>query len=124
MIGGRPTALNCGFEKLEDAAHDVVQVHWPQLRLRHFREIAEAADDLLQIVDFREQDAGGFAKHFLELLRILLLGALQILDRRLQREKRILQFMRQPARDFPPRGHAFRLHQPFALLAQLLRHFD
>ncbi len=46
----------------------------------------------------------------------------QILDRELQREERILELVRQPARQFAPCGHALALHQAVALARQLLRH--
>ena len=37
--------------------------------------------------------------------------------------KRILQFVREPARQFAPGGDAFGLHQALALLGKLARHF-
>ena len=65
---------------------------------------------------------GGLAKDLLELLGALLPGALEILDRGLQREERILQLVRQAPRQFAPRGHALGLHQLLALLGQLRGH--
>ena len=117
-----PHRAELRFEKFHHAAHHIIQVHGRQFRLRHFREIAEPADDVFQVLDFRKQDSRRFAKHFFELLGILFLRALQIFDRRLQREQRILQFVRQPPRHFAPGRHALGLHQPLALLDQLLRH--
>ena len=46
----------------------------------------------------------------------------QILDRQLQREERILEFVRQAPGQFAPRGHALALHQPLALAGELLGH--
>ena len=76
----------------------------------------------LQILDLGEQDAGGLAKDLVELAGILLPGALEIFHRGLQRKKRVFQFVRQPARQFPPSGHALGLNQPLALLGQLPGH--
>ncbi len=119
-----PHRAELRFEKLHDAANHVVQVHRSQFRLRHFCEIAEAADDLLQILDFRKQYARSTRGTLPQTVRDLLFCALEVLDRGLQRKKRILQLVRQPPRQFPPGRHALGLHQSFALLAQLRRSCD
>ncbi len=90
--------------------------------MRHFGEIAEAADDGFQVIDFTEHDAGGLAEDFVELGGILFAGALQIFDRGLQREQRVFEFMREAAGQFAPGGDAFDLHEFFALLDQLAGH--
>ena len=110
------------FKKFYDVARDVVEIHGREFGLRHFREITEAADDGFQIVDFAEHDAGGFPENFVELRGILFAGALQIFDRSLQREQRILEFMREAAGEFAPGGDAFDLHELFALLDELAGH--
>ena len=119
---GPPDGAELRFEQLHDVAHDVVQVHRVQFGLRHLREIAEAGDDGLQIFDFRDQNARGLAKHFVELARAVIVRGLQILHGRLQGEQRILQLVREAARQFAPCGDALRLHEAFALLDQLLGH--
>ena len=71
---------------------------------------------------FGEQRGGAFAEDLVELFRVPVPRALHVLHGDLQREKRILQFVRQAAGQFAPCGHALGLHQPLALLHQLVRH--
>ena len=93
------------------------------MRRRHLGKIAEAADDAFQIFQLRAQGGGGLEKYFVELFGGLLARALQIFNRQLQGKQRILQLVREPPRQFAPRGHAFGLHQALALLGELARHF-
>ena len=89
----------------------LVHVDLLQLRRRHLGEIAEAADDLFQIRQLREQRGRAFLKHLVELFRILLARALHVLHRDLQREQRILQLVRQSPRQFAPGRHALGLQR-------------
>ena len=94
-----------------------------KFRRRHLGKIAEAADDRLQIFQLGAQRGRGLEKDFVKLLGVLLARALQIFHGQLEREERIFQFVREPPRQFAPRGDAFGLHQAFALLGKLARHF-
>ena len=85
------------------------------MRRGHLGEIAEAADDGVEIGEFGFQRGGGFAENFLKLLGAKLAGALEIFDGDLQREKRVAQFVSQAAGEFAPGGDAFGLHKLFFL---------
>ncbi len=111
--------------RLKDSQHgadNVVDLGRLALRLRHSGELAEAADDRFQIADFGQQRRGSLVEDLLEQFGSFLLCADQVLDRDLQREQRVLQFVRQTARQFPPRSHALGLHGALFLLEQVFGH--
>jgi hypothetical protein len=99
-----------------------LKIHGLHFRRRHFGEIAEAADNLLQIRELRQQRRRPFAKDFVELLGVFVARPLHVLHGDLQREQRILQLVRQPPRQFAPRRHALGLHQALALFHQFVSH--
>src|SRR5207249_9813704 len=112
------------FKELKTAAHHFIEIYWLKLGRRHFREVAEASDDDPQIGKLGEQGGCAFVKHLLELARIALPRAQQVLYRDLKGKERIFQLVRQPPRQLAPGRHTLRLHQAVALLHQLLRHLE
>ena len=122
-IGSLRRGLRGGLIERAHALDDVFRVDALELGLGHFAEVAEAADDRLQVRDLRAQRRRAFAKDLVELrLAADCARAHQVLDRELQREERILELVRQPARQFAPCGHALALHQAVALAGELLCH--
>ncbi len=117
-----PRRLQLRLEQLRHPAQEFIHLHRLQLRMRHLRKLAEAANDCFQVRNLSQQSAGAFAEHFIELLRALRPRAHQIFDRKLQREQRILQLVRQSPRQFAPGRHSLRLHQAFFLRQQFRSH--
>ena len=60
--------LHLRFEQLQAVAHQIVQVHGFQLRVRHLGEVAEAPHDAAQFPQFGEQRGRALAEHLVELL--------------------------------------------------------
>src|SRR5262249_41717900 len=102
--------------KFEYLTNDFVQVHALKLRLRHFGEFAEPADDRLQMRDFLQQRGCALSESFIELFLPLLARAKKVLDRQLKRKQWILELVGQASRQFPPCGDALGLHQPLLLI--------
>src|SRR5581483_6422519 len=117
-----PRHLELCLEQLRYASQHLVYVHGLQLRGRHLRELAESRDNSLQICNLGQQSLGTFAEDFVELFGGLVSRPHQILDRELEREERILKFMRQSSRQFAPRRYSLGLHQALFLREQLRRH--
>src|SRR6266536_3666263 len=111
-----------GLMQLRYIIEQFAQTHSLKLWLWHLGKITKSPDDRLQVGNLREQHRRALAKRVIKLLRALFSSAKQILDRQLKRKQRILQLMRQAARQLPPSGDAFRLHQPLALLEEIVRH--
>ena len=88
------------------------------MRGRHFREIAEAADDGIEVGEFGFQSSGGLVEDFLELTRGELARALQIFDRDLQGKERIAQLVGEAAGQFAPGSYALGLNEPFLLRSE------
>ena len=101
---------------------DIFGVDALQFRSGHFAEVAEAADDRLQVGDLHAQCLRALAKDFLELLGGQLAGTRQVLHRELQGEQRVLEFVRQAPGKLAPRGDAFGLDKAVALAGQLAGH--
>ena len=136
-----PRRRELGLEESHSAAHDLIQMHRLELWRRHPGEITEAADDHLQIGELCQQRGSALAKDFLKLsrrfcggggfriqefgfalCRLLVVGAKQVFHRDLQREKRILELVRQAAGQLPPCRYPFGLHQALTLFHQFLCH--
>ncbi len=117
-----PLRANCASNNFTTPRTTSFTFTGSSIRRRHACEIAEPADDGFELRQFREQRRGALSKNLVELRRIALARALQIFDGDLQREKRILQFMRQTAGQFTPGGDAFGLNRALALCDQLLGH--
>src|SRR5947207_2051275 len=115
-------ALKLCLMDLHDVMDDLGQLDRPKLRLRHSREFTEASDDRFQICNFGEQSGSTLAKTFVELLRAKLTRAKQILNRQVQWEQRILEFVRQTPRQLTPRRNSLSLHQTILLVQELVRH--
>ena len=56
----------CGFIKRPHALDGISRVDALQLRLGHFAEVAEAANDRLEIRDLHAERAGALAEDFVE----------------------------------------------------------
>ena len=93
-----------------------------KFRRRHFRKIAEAAHDGVQVRQLAFNVAVDSSKISMNCFGSSCLRALQVFHRDLQRKQRIAQLMRQPPRQFAPRGYAFGLQQSIFLHAQRARH--
>ena len=111
------------FEQAHGVSNSFIHVHANKLRRGHLREIAEAANNGIEIGKLRFQRGRGLVKDFQKLFRVQFPRLLQIFDGDLHREKRIAQLMREPSRQFAPGGNALGLHQAFFLRRQRLRHF-
>ena len=96
--------------------HDFVQLYSLKLRLRHSGKFAEARMIVFRFAISASSVEEPSRKDFIELFRTLLPRPHQVFHRELQREQRILQLVRQAARQFAPRGNPLRLHQLFPLL--------
>ena len=110
-----PRRRELRLQELNHTLNHLVYLHRLQVRLRHFRKLAEAPDDRLQVRQFRQQRPRTFPKHVLELFRTLLPRPHQILHRELQGKQRVLQFVRQPPRQLAPCRHALGLNQALPL---------
>src|SRR5579862_7984772 len=97
-------------------------MHTLKVRLRHLRELAEAIDDGLQIRYFCQQRDSALTKDLVKHGRILLTSTDQVLDRQLQREEGILEFVCEPPRQFTPCCNAFGLNETIFLLHKVARH--
>ena len=86
VMEGLPTAVNCGSKSRTALRRDSFTLTRVKLRRGHFGEIAEAANDAVEIGEFGFESGGAFGKNFLKLLRAQLTGALQVFERDLQGE--------------------------------------
>src|SRR5206468_2535151 len=120
--GRAPRRVELGLEEAHGPAQRLVQIHGFKLRRRHFGEVAEPADDRFEISQLFEQCGRALAENLIELLRRLLSGALHVLNRDLDREKRVLELVRQSSRQLAPGCDPLGLNETVALLEQLLRY--
>ena len=117
-----PTRMKRRFKRLYDRAHHVVGVHCLHARLTHLGKVAESRNDLLQILHLRICHPHGFEENLIEPLRRFFARPRQIFERKLQREKRHLQFQGKIPGQLAPRRHALGLQQPLAFSTQLRGH--
>src|SRR6202011_5846109 len=89
--------LQLRMEQLDHALQSLIHLHRLQLRMRHLRKLAEAANDRLEVGDLGKQGGQTLAEYLVELLGTLCPGAHQVLNRELKRKQRIFQLMGQSA---------------------------
>src|SRR6266567_5957977 len=101
-----------------------VSAHVDRLRLRlgHFAEVAEAANDGLEIGDFHPERARALVEDFIEFFRGKFTCSDEVLDGELQGEERVLELVSQSAGELAPGGDSFALHETFALRSELACH--
>ena len=75
--------------EFSDILNQFTQLDRLKVWLGHFREVAKAGDDRLQVRNLRKQSGGAFTEGLIKLLLTLLAGAKQIFYRQLQREEGI-----------------------------------
>ena len=83
--------------------------------LGHFAEVAEAANDGLEVGDLHAEGLRALAEDFVEFIGWQLAGADEIFDGELEREERIFQLMGEAAGEFAPGGYALGLDETLAL---------
>src|SRR5208282_4447576 len=113
--GGFAHSGKLRFEEANDVAKDFVDVDLSELRRGHFGEIAEAADDAVEVGELGFQSGGAFIEDFLKLRRAKLAGTLEIFNGDLQGEERIAKLVGKASGEFPPGSNALGLHQLFLL---------
>ena len=74
------------LKKPHHAMHDIVERDRLEFRLRHPGEVAEARNNIFQVLYFCQQGRGALSEDFLEHFRAVLACAEQILDRYLEWE--------------------------------------
>src|SRR5579885_985629 len=114
--------LQLSLEQLARAFHQLVQIDGLKFGRRHAGEITEASDDAAQVGQFGQQRGGALAEHFVELLGMLIAGALEIFHGDLEGEERVLELVGQAAGEFAPGRYALRLNQAIALFGKLPGH--
>ena len=114
--------LDLRAEQLRALTDDVVRRDARELRPRHAREVAEAADHGVEIRQPARHRRQAFVEHFVELRARQRLGPAEIVERDAQRKERVLELVRQPPGELAPGGDALGLNQPLALIDQLPRH--
>src|SRR5208337_4479108 len=96
------------LEQTDGVAQRLVDVYFGKFRRGHFGEIAEAADDVVEVGELRLQSGRRFADNLLKFLGAELTRTLQIFHSDLQREEWVAQLVSQPAGQFAPGGDALR----------------
>src|SRR5437588_1465061 len=120
--GGFANGIELRLEQAHGVAQDFVHVYADKFRRGHFGEIAEAADDVVQVGQLRFQGRGGLVEDFEEVPGFEPSGLLQVFDGDLHGEKRIAQFVGEAARKFAPGGDALGLQQALLLRCESSRH--
>src|ERR1700681_3619570 len=95
--GGLANHVKLRFEQADDIAEGLVDVHAREYGSLHFRKVAKAPDDGIQIGELDLQRCRRFVENFQKLFGVELLRALQIFDGDLQGEQRVAQFVGEAA---------------------------